>query len=145
MVAAFLLVFFGIRAYRDGVAGGKVSFGRALQVGLLITSVATACYVATWELIYFKFRPDFGEAYATHLLEKARKEGASEAELAKKRDEMARFQEMYRNPFFNIAITALEPLPVALAMTLFSAGFLSRRRRDDESLPGFSPADPRRA
>ena len=29
MVLAFLLVFFGIRSYRDNVGGGRVSFGRA--------------------------------------------------------------------------------------------------------------------
>ncbi|HEU4454352.1 MAG TPA: DUF4199 domain-containing protein, partial [Longimicrobium sp.] len=33
MVAAFLLVFFGVRSYRDNVAGGEVGFGRALAVG----------------------------------------------------------------------------------------------------------------
>ena len=30
MVAAFLLVFFGIRSYRDNVAGGTIGFGRAV-------------------------------------------------------------------------------------------------------------------
>ena len=29
MVVAFLLVFFGVRSYRDNVAGGAVRFGRA--------------------------------------------------------------------------------------------------------------------
>jgi hypothetical protein len=33
MVLAFLLVFFGVRSYRDNIAGGSVSFGRALAVG----------------------------------------------------------------------------------------------------------------
>jgi hypothetical protein len=57
MVVAFLLVYFGVRSYRDNVAGGQVKFGRALWVGLLITLVASACYVATWEIIYFQFMP----------------------------------------------------------------------------------------
>ena len=29
MVVAFLLIFFGVRSYRDNVAGGTVGFGRA--------------------------------------------------------------------------------------------------------------------
>jgi len=37
---------------------------RAFVVGLLITAVATVCYVATWELIYYQLAPDFGEKYA---------------------------------------------------------------------------------
>jgi hypothetical protein len=37
---------------------------------------------------------------------------------------------MYQNPAINAAITFLEPLPVALVLTLVSAGVLSRRRKD---------------
>ena len=47
MVLAFLLIFFGVRSYRDNVRGGSVSFGRAFAVGALIVAVASACYVAT--------------------------------------------------------------------------------------------------
>jgi hypothetical protein len=49
MVLAFLMVFAGVKSYRDNMAGGSVTFGRAFKVGLLITLVATVCYVATWE------------------------------------------------------------------------------------------------
>ena len=40
MVLAFLLVFFGIRSYRETVGDGPISFGRALSVGLLIMAIA---------------------------------------------------------------------------------------------------------
>ena len=82
MVIAFLMVYFGVVAYRDQVAGGVISFGKAFVVGLAITMITTMCYVATWEVMYFKFMPDFGEKYGAHLLEQARKAGASDAELA---------------------------------------------------------------
>src|SRR5215510_15001155 len=45
MVIAFLMIFFGIRSYRENVGGGSISFGRALSVGLLIVLVASICYV----------------------------------------------------------------------------------------------------
>jgi hypothetical protein len=48
MVLAFLMVFFGVKSYRDNVAGGSVTFGRAFKAGLMITVVASLCYVATW-------------------------------------------------------------------------------------------------
>ena len=51
MVLAFLLVFFGIKAYRDNVGGGVVKFGKAFQVGLFIVLISSACYVATWQVI----------------------------------------------------------------------------------------------
>ena len=130
MVVAFLMVFFGVRAYRDNVAGGKVTFGRALKVGLLITAVACACYVATWQVIYYKFAPDFIDKYSAYTVEKARKAGATDAELVEQTRQMEQFKEMYRNPLVNIALTLLEPLPVGLLFTLVTAGVLSRKRRD---------------
>lgn len=130
MVLAFLMTFFGIRAYRDNVAGGQVSFGRAFKVGLLITLIASVCYVATWELIYFKLSPGFSEKYAAHVLEKARAGGATEAQLAARQAEMAKFTQMYQNPFVNAAITLIEPLPVGLLFTLVAAVALSRKRKE---------------
>ena len=44
MVLAFLMVFVGVKTYRDNVAGGRVTFGRAFTVGLLITMVASVCW-----------------------------------------------------------------------------------------------------
>ncbi|HTS87287.1 MAG TPA: DUF4199 domain-containing protein [Gemmatimonadales bacterium] len=129
MVLAFLMVFFGVRSYRDTTAGGTVAFGRALWVGLLITIVASICYVATWEVIYYVFTPDFADKYAAYALEKAKAAGATEAQLAAKAQEMQAFKAMYRNPLVNVALTILEPLPVGLAFTLVAAGVLSRKGR----------------
>lgn len=131
MVLAFLLVYAGIRSYRDTVGGGTVGFGRATAVGLLIVLVASACYVATWEVVSARMVPDFADRYTAHVLERARASGATPAELDARARELARFREQYRNPFLHVAYTFLEPLPVGVLMTLVSAGILSRRRRRD--------------
>ena len=133
MVLAFLMVFFGVKSYRDNVAGGKVSFGRAFLVGLLITAIASLCYVATWEVIYYRLNPDFMDKYAAYAVEKARQSGATEAEVAAKASELARFKELYKNPLVNIAVTFLEPLPVGLLFTLMTAGVLSRKHREGDA------------
>ena len=130
MVLAFLMVYFGIRSYRNNVAGGSIKFGRAFLVGLMITLVASACYVATWQVIYYKITPDFLEKYSAHAMEKAKKSGTTEEKIAAQRKEMAEFVEMYKNPLVNVAFTFLEPLPVGLLFTLVSAWMLSRKRRD---------------
>jgi hypothetical protein len=129
MVLAFLLIFFGVRSYRDNVAGGTVRFGRAFAVGALIGLVASLCYVATWEVMYFKFMPDFLTKYQAHILEKARSDGESAEAIARKKAEMDKFAELYKNPAINAGITLVEPLPVALIVALVSAGVLSRRRK----------------
>jgi hypothetical protein len=131
MVLAFLLIYFGVRAYRDNVAGGRVGFLKALGVGALIALVASACYVATWEAVYFGGKSDYIEKYQARELQKLRNSGASEAKVAAKQGEMQKFAEMYRNPVFNVALTFLEPLPVAIVFALVSAGILSRRRRNE--------------
>ena len=127
MVLAFLFVYFGVRSYRDTVAEGSLTFGRAFKVGALIALIASGCYVATWEVMYFKFMPDFTAKMTAHTVAKARAAGESPEAIAKKQQEMAEFDVMYRNPAINAAMTFLEPLPVALIMTLVSAGLLSRR------------------
>lgn len=129
MVLAFLMVYFGVRSYRDNQTGGTISFGRAFIVGLLIALVASSCYVATWEFIYYRLAPDFGDKYAAASIEQARRAGATDAQIAAKTKEMADFKEMYANPLVNIAYTFIEPLPVGVLFTLVTAGLLSRRKR----------------
>src|SRR5271168_2334128 len=59
MVASFMLIYFGIRSYRDNTLGGQISFGRAFSCGILIALITTVCYVAMWEVLYFNFMPHF--------------------------------------------------------------------------------------
>ena len=134
MVVSFLLIYFGVRSYRDTVGKGTVGFGRALAVGVLIGVVASACYVATGEVMYFKYMPDFMTKYNARELEKARAAGATETSLAKQKAEQEKFEKMYQNPAINAAFTFAEPLPVAVVVALVSAGVLSRRKRADLEL-----------
>ena len=128
MVAAFLLVFFGVRQYRDTVAGGTIGFGKAFQVGILIALIGSTCYVATWEVMYFGgWTSNYFEKYEEQMLTKWRAEGKPQAEIDKEVAELRVWAERYKNPAINAAITFLEPLPVALLMALLSAGVLRRR------------------
>jgi len=128
MVLAFLMIFVGVKTYRDTVAGGKVTFGQAFKVGLLIMLVASVCYVVTWEFIYYTISPDYLDKYASYSIEKLKQSGASAEVIAAKTQEMAKFKVMYQNPLVNIAFTLLEPLPVGLLFTLVAAAVLSRKR-----------------
>ena len=135
MVLAFIMVFFGIRSYRDTVLDGTIGFGRAFQVGILITLISCVCYVATWQLVYYKIAPDFVEKYTAHVLENAKASGATEQQLAVQKAQMARFMELYKNPLVNVAITFLEPLPVGLVITFVCAGILRRKRASPAAHP----------
>ena len=127
MVLAFLLVFFGIRAYREETGGGAIGFGTAFKVGLLITLVACAVYVLSWEIIYYGFYPNFLEDYQARALAQMRAAGEAESAIAAAQQEMAHFAELYKNPLVNMGVTFLEIFPVGLVMTLVSAGILRRK------------------
>jgi len=127
MVAAFLMVFFGIRSYRENVGGGTISFGRAFAVGALITLITSVCYVVTWEIMYFKFMPNFMNDYANYLVEKMRAAGASQQVIDAKLQQMKQFKQMYDKPFVNAAMTFVEPLPVGLVITLISSLILRKK------------------
>jgi len=127
MVLAFLLVFFGIRTYRENVGGGAITFGRAFKVGILITLITCAVYVVSWEILYFNFFPDFADRYAEHMIEKMRADGASLAAVEAERKKMADFKELYANPLINVGITFMEVFPVGLIVTLVSAAILRRK------------------
>src|SRR4030095_15529811 len=88
MVISFLMVFFGIRSYRENVGGGKISFGRAFSIGILITLISCAFYVITWEFVFFKIPPDFADKYAAYVVDKAKASGASQQAIDAKIEEM---------------------------------------------------------
>ncbi len=99
--------------------------------------ISCICYVVAWEILYFKFMPDFMAKYAAYALEKAKASGASAEAIQAQVQEMRKFKEMYDNPFFNAAITFTEPFPVGLIITLISALIL---RKKDKAQSGDSPA-----
>ena len=135
MLLSFLLVFFGVRSYRDNVGGGVISLGRGLAVGLLITLVSCVFYVATWEVVYFKFMPDFADKFTAYGIEQARAKGATPEVIAAKEREAREFKAMYDQPLNNIALTFLEPLPIGLLVTVVSAVTLRRRPGPGASAP----------
>lgn len=127
MIAASLLIYFGVRQYRDTVRDGQLPFWDGVKAGLAISAIAIVCYVVTWEIIYYNFFPDFGEKFAAQAVEQAKASGLTGEALAKKTEEMAKYAEMYKNPLINIALTMLEPLPVMLLGSGISAWVLRQR------------------
>lgn len=130
VVLSFLMVFFGIRTYRDNIGSGQITFLKAFAVGLSITLISCLLYVVTWEVIYYNFIPDFWDAYGAHLVQKLTASGASPAAIQAKLQHVRRYKELYKNPLFNAALTFIDPFPIGLAMTVISALVLRRKPRE---------------
>lgn len=140
IVLSFVLVFFGIRSYRDNVGNGSISFGRAFSVGILITLVSCLLYVVSWEIVSVTLFPDFVEKYNNYMINQIRASGAGPAEVAAETEQLKNFAEMYKNPFYKAAFTFLEPFPVGLLITLISAIILRRKRKESDPPEVITPA-----
>ena len=130
MLIGFMMIFFGIRAYRDGAGGGKVTFGRAFLIGIAITAIASLCYVGAWEVMSRNYMPDFADKYSARIIAKARADSVPAAELAATQKKMEDFAKSYKNFWYRAPLTLLEPLPVGLILSLVAAGLLRRRTSD---------------
>jgi len=127
MVASFLLIYFGVRSYRDNNLAGQITFGRAFACGILISLITTVCYVAMWEILYFNFMPHFMDSYFAAQIHKVQSSGLDPATTAAQVAAIQHSQQLYQNPFVNMAYTFIEPLPVGILITLVSAAILRRR------------------
>ena len=127
IVLSFLLVFFGIRSYRDNVGNGQITFAKGFAIGICITLISSICYVITWEVLYYHFLPGFMDKYAAYSVEKAKNSGASPAAVQAQIEQLQRYKELYQNPFVNAALTFIEPFPIGLVVTLISAAILRRK------------------
>jgi hypothetical protein len=137
IVLSFLLVFFGIRSYRDNAGNGQITFKKAFAVGISITLISCIFYVVTWEILYFNFLPpDFMDKYGANMIEKLKASGASAAAVQAQLQQVKKYKEMYDNPLLNAAMTFIEPFPIGLAITLISAAVL---RKKAQSQPAQSP------
>ncbi len=131
MLAALSLIFVGVKRYRDVECGGTIHFGRALLLGLGIALVAGLIYVAGWEL-YLATQGGDPSATLTQYLDamiaEMRAAGASQAEMAAQRAQMAPYVEAYRQPLPRMAMTFSEIAPVGLLVALVSAAILRNPR-----------------
>lgn len=127
IVLSLLFVYFGVRSYRDNQLGGKISFGRAFGVGMLITLISCVFYVIAWEIEYATVFADFADKYAAFAMDQARASGASEAVMAAKAAEMADMKKVMDSPIMRPLVVFIEPFPVGLLVTLISAAVLRRK------------------
>lgn len=139
MVIALSMIFFGIKSYRDNQGGGKITFWKGVQVGVLITAIASALYVVGGEA-YTAYNPGFApkvmEKYKEMETRKMEQKGASKEEIDATIKQMSDMMKLMENPLFRVPIYLIEIFPVGLIITLISAGLLRKRELlPAESLP----------
>ena len=127
IILSFVLVYFGIKSYRDKYRNGIISFGKAFQVGILIATISSLIYVLAWMSYSPYLMPDFPQKYAKAQIENAKEAGKTEAEVAQIEKDMQNYLESVENPLIYGLMTFAEPFPVGLLITLISALILKRK------------------
>ena len=133
IVLSFLLVYFGIRSYRDNVADGQISFAKGFAIGICITLISCVFYVATWEVLERTVFTDFMDKYSATMIAKAQASGESAQAVQAKIEKIQQMKVMYANPFYNVFYTFIEPFPVGLVITLISAAVLRKKTRPESA------------
>jgi hypothetical protein len=128
MLIAFSMIFFAIKSYRDQHQNGVITFGKGLQIGLLITAIASLSYAIGWEFYMKLFAPNFMEEYASFALAKAKEGGMGEADLNALIAKFDGYKEMYKNPVIRFGMTLMEIAPVGIVMSLIPAALLRRKQ-----------------
>lgn len=126
MIIALSLVFFGIKSYRDN-NGGRITFLKGLQIGILISLISAVCYGISWEAYYRTSGGEFMQQYTAQYIEQMRAKGSSDDEIAETQKQMDQFAEQYKNFFVRFGMTLMEIVPVGIVVTLISAGLLRRK------------------
>jgi hypothetical protein len=131
IVLSFLLVFFGIRSYRDNLAGGAITFGRGFGIGIGITLISCLFYVVTWEIVYFNFLHGFMDSYFAQQIQKVQSAPGAPEAIQAKVAAIRHSQQLYENPWVNALYTFIEPFPVGLLITLISAVVLRKKQQPE--------------
>ncbi|MBX3595112.1 DUF4199 domain-containing protein [Sphingomonas sp.] len=128
MLIAFTTIFAGIKRYRDHDRGGAIRFLPAFGMGVAIALIGSAFYVVAWEAAMAVHGGDYIAKFAAHMIAEREAAGASAAELAALRAQMADMQAMYANPVMRVLITLSEILPIGLLVALIAAVLLRNPR-----------------
>jgi len=132
MILAFVFVFVGIKNYRDKFNNGYITFGKALQIGLSISFIASTMYVITWLIVYYNFMPNFMEVMTAQSIEKIKlNKELTSAEMTEQIAGINNMKDLYKSPIMVVLLTYTEIFPVGIVITLISALILKRKQNKD--------------
>lgn len=129
MLVAFSSIFFAVRSYRETTLNGVISFGKAFQIGLLISTIASVMYVITWMVMSSYFAQDFMQQYMDAAIANMKIAGDSLEDIEAYKAEMLVWVEYYKNPFIKAALTLMEVLPIGILISLISAIVLRKKAK----------------
>ena len=130
MLIALTMVFFGIKSYRDNVGKGSITFWKGVQVGFLISLIASVLYWAgafSYGIVNPNFETHFIQKFTELKVNKPAEQGASKDQIEQGKAEVEMMENLFKNPVLFFLVCLMEMLPVGIVVTLISAALMRRR------------------
>lgn len=128
IILSQLFVYFGIRRYRDQVNNGALTFGKGMQVGILIVLIPAFLF-ALIDVVYSTYiNPRFYEEYCGYMLDKMKASmpaASYEKAAAEMREQMAVFKE---HPILQFVVMFLTVFVIGTIITVISSLILRRNK-----------------
>ena len=126
ILIGMIFVYLGIREYREKIGEGKISFWKAVKVGLLIVSIPSIVF-GLIDVIYVTFiDPDFIENFYNHSLAEM-KANLPTAEYEIKAAEMESQRAMFSNVFFQFVVMGLTVFLIGIVASFISSFILKTK------------------
>lgn len=126
MIVSLSFVYFGIKHFRDKENEGKISFKKALAIGVLI-SLITALVFGLLDVLYTEvLNPEFMDEYYNEVSANL-KASLPANELEIKLAQLESEREQFSNPVFSFTIMASTVFIIGFIITLLSSLVLQRK------------------
>ena len=125
ILISLVFVFLGIKQYRDEIGNGNITFGKAMQVGLLIVLVPSIVF-GLYNLIYIEYiDPNFVENYYADALAQM-KDSLSPEEFKVKAVEMEAEKEAFGSPLIQFGAMAATVFLMGVVVSVISSFILKK-------------------
>ena len=127
MVLSLIFVFFGIKHYRDHVNEGKVTLGKAIYIGLIISLFAAIGFGIVDYIYTTTINPDFAIEYKDYSLKQLNKTNLSTEDLQTKTEALEASMGMMTNSIVMAFIMFATVMIIGFIISLISAIILQRK------------------
>jgi len=127
MLIALTAIFFGVKAYRDKVLGGKITFGRAFTLGIGISAVAAIIFGIYVYFLYTAIAPDLSGKMIEIYREKIKTSGQTQEVIAKQIEEFDKESAMWNNPYLQSFVMLMTVFMIGVVISLITAFILKKK------------------
>ncbi len=120
ILIALAFVFLGVKSYRDEKLNGKITFGRALGMGMLIVLIPSILFGLYNAIYCIYINPDFMDEYYTVAVQEVMDSYSGE-ELTAQLAEMESMKELASSVLFTSFLMFFEVVIIGFIVSLISA------------------------